>query len=86
MRKDCREQYPAREFLELAATAGVPLLINSDAHAVDELAAALAMPSLWRGVRATGKRPDLSNGISRSLPCREAGPARRHESNFPRAR
>jgi histidinol-phosphatase (PHP family) len=38
-RKDCHEQYPARQFLELAAKAGVPLLINSDAHAVDELTA-----------------------------------------------
>jgi len=38
-RKECREQYPAREFLELALLAGVPLLINSDAHAVEELTA-----------------------------------------------
>jgi len=38
-RKDCREQYPAREFIELAARAGVPLLINSDSHAVEELGA-----------------------------------------------
>lgn len=41
-RKDCREQYPAREFLELAHEAEVPLLINSDAHAVEELGAGLA--------------------------------------------
>jgi histidinol-phosphatase (PHP family) len=41
-RKDCREQYPAREFLQLAASAGVPLLINSDAHAVEELGAGFA--------------------------------------------
>ena len=34
-RKDCAEQYPAKEFLELAHAAGVPLLINSDAHAVE---------------------------------------------------
>ena len=38
-RKDCREQYPAREFLALAHAAQVPLLINSDAHAVEELGA-----------------------------------------------
>jgi histidinol-phosphatase (PHP family) len=38
-RKDCREQYPARQFLELAASAGVSLLINSDSHAVEELTA-----------------------------------------------
>lgn len=38
-RKECQEQYPARQFLEMAAEAGIPLLINSDAHAVAELAA-----------------------------------------------
>ena len=36
-RKECAEQYPARPFLELAAAAKVPLLINSDSHAVGEL-------------------------------------------------
>jgi histidinol-phosphatase (PHP family) len=41
-RKECHEQYPAREFVELAHQAGVPLLINSDAHAVDELGAGFA--------------------------------------------
>ncbi len=39
LRKDCRELYPAREFIELAHAAGVPVLINSDAHAVAELTA-----------------------------------------------
>lgn len=39
LRKECRELYPAREFLELAHSAGVPLLINSDAHALNELGA-----------------------------------------------
>ncbi len=39
LRKDCRELYPARQFLELAHEAGVPLLINSDAHAIEELGA-----------------------------------------------
>ncbi|MEA3208946.1 MAG: histidinol-phosphatase family [Chthoniobacter sp.] len=38
-RKACAEQYPARAFLEMAHAAGVPLLINSDAHAVAELTA-----------------------------------------------
>ena len=38
-RKECAEQYPAREFLDLAHAANVPLLINSDAHAVSELGA-----------------------------------------------
>jgi histidinol-phosphatase (PHP family) len=39
LRKDCRELYPARDFVELARDAGVPALINSDAHAVSELGA-----------------------------------------------
>jgi histidinol-phosphatase (PHP family) len=29
--------YPAREFLELGAQAGVPIVINSDAHSPREL-------------------------------------------------
>lgn len=41
-RKDCAEQYPARDFLELAHAAQIPLLINSDAHAVAELGAGFA--------------------------------------------
>jgi histidinol-phosphatase (PHP family) len=40
-RKDCAEQYPAREFIELAYAAGVPLLINSDAHAPGEVGAGM---------------------------------------------
>jgi histidinol-phosphatase (PHP family) len=39
LRKDCKEIYPARSFVELACAAGVPVLINSDAHAVAELGA-----------------------------------------------
>lgn len=39
LRKDCREIYPAKGFVELAFAAGVPVLINSDAHAVAELGA-----------------------------------------------
>jgi len=39
LRKDCRELYPAQEFVRLAGEAGVPVLINSDAHAVSELGA-----------------------------------------------
>ncbi|WP_256199846.1 hypothetical protein [Verrucomicrobium spinosum] len=31
--------YPSREFLEMAFSAGVPLLINSDAHAPGEVGA-----------------------------------------------
>jgi histidinol-phosphatase (PHP family) len=39
LRKECRELYPAPEFVRMAAEAGVPLLINSDAHSVLELGA-----------------------------------------------
>jgi histidinol-phosphatase (PHP family) len=42
LRKECRELYPAQGFLELAAAAGVPVLVNSDAHAVSELGSAFA--------------------------------------------
>lgn len=36
LRKDCRERYPAQEFLELAQSAGIALVISSDAHAPEE--------------------------------------------------
>ncbi len=39
LRKDVKEMYPARPFLELARSAGISLLINSDAHAPGELGA-----------------------------------------------
>lgn len=39
LRKDCRELYPAAEFLQLAQAAGVSLLINSDAHSPEEVGA-----------------------------------------------
>lgn len=39
LRKDVREMYPARPFLELAKSANIPLLINSDAHAPGEVGA-----------------------------------------------
>ena len=42
LRKDCRELYPAPGFVALACEAKVPLLINSDAHAVGELGAGFA--------------------------------------------
>ncbi len=42
LRKECRELYPAPGFLSLAHAAGVPLLINSDAHAPDEVGAGFA--------------------------------------------
>ena len=42
LRKPCGELYPAPGFLELAKKAGVDLLINSDAHAPDEVGAGFA--------------------------------------------
>ena len=39
LRKDVREMYPAKHFLELAKSANVQLLINSDAHAPGEVGA-----------------------------------------------
>ena len=42
LRKDCRELYPAHQFAALAREAGVPVLINSDAHSVGELGAGYA--------------------------------------------
>ncbi|MEQ1854750.1 MAG: histidinol-phosphatase HisJ family protein [Chthoniobacteraceae bacterium] len=39
LRRDCREIYPARPFLELAFEAGVPMLINSDAHTPGDVGA-----------------------------------------------
>ncbi|MDQ3620932.1 MAG: histidinol-phosphatase [Verrucomicrobiota bacterium] len=54
LRKECRELYPARDFLELAHAAGVPLLINSDAHHPAELAADFeAAVALARGAGYT---------------------------------
>lgn len=35
--KQCAEQYPARDFLEMCAEAKVPLIISSDAHAPAEV-------------------------------------------------
>jgi histidinol-phosphatase (PHP family) len=37
LRKEVAEIYPAREMLELAFSAGVPMVINSDAHAPGEV-------------------------------------------------
>lgn len=39
LRKECRELYPAQEFVALAHAAGIPVLINSDAHDPAELGA-----------------------------------------------
>ena len=36
-RKECAEQYPERDFLELMISAGLPISISSDAHAPEEV-------------------------------------------------
>ena len=63
LRRECREAYPARPFLELAKTAGVPVLINSDAHTPGDVGAgfeetiALAKDvGFSHTVRFTGRR------------------------------
>lgn len=38
-RKECAEQYPALDFITLAHSAGVPLVISSDAHTPGDVAA-----------------------------------------------
>lgn len=42
LRKPVQELYPSRDFLEMAHAARVPLLINSDAHAPEEVGADFA--------------------------------------------
>jgi histidinol-phosphatase (PHP family) len=37
LRKDCREIYPSRQFLQLAFQKGVPITFASDAHAPEEV-------------------------------------------------
>jgi histidinol-phosphatase (PHP family) len=37
LRKDCREIYPSRAFLQLAFNKGVPITFGSDAHAPEEV-------------------------------------------------
>ena len=61
-RKDCAEQYPARGFLELMHEAGVPLAINSDAHAPGEVGADFARA-------APPQRNRLHRPAAPCLPC-----------------
>lgn len=42
LRKEVGEMYPSREFLTLAHSAGVPIVISSDAHAPGEVGAGFA--------------------------------------------
>jgi len=52
LRKDCRELYPAKGFLELAHASGIPLLINSDSHDPSELGA--GFPDAIAAAQAAG--------------------------------
>ncbi|HWB59651.1 MAG TPA: histidinol phosphate phosphatase, partial [Chthoniobacteraceae bacterium] len=45
LRKPVGEMYPSLEFLQMARAAGIPLLINSDAHAPGEVGANFAEAS-----------------------------------------
>jgi histidinol-phosphatase (PHP family) len=47
LRKDCRELYPAFEFIVMAREAGVPVMINSDAHHPSEVGAGFAEALCW---------------------------------------
>jgi histidinol-phosphatase (PHP family) len=38
LRKEVKEIYPSKQFLEMASQRGIPILINSDAHAPEEVA------------------------------------------------
>lgn len=57
LRKDCRELYPAAGFLELAHAAGVPLVINSDAHSLPEFRAGFS--EAIQAARAAGYTDSL---------------------------
>lgn len=52
LRKPVGELYPAADFLALAHAAGVPVVINSDAHAPEEVG--LDFPRAAEAVRAAG--------------------------------
>ncbi|HEY8965300.1 MAG TPA: histidinol phosphate phosphatase, partial [Candidatus Methylacidiphilales bacterium] len=38
LRKEVKEIYPSRQFLEMAFARGIPVLINSDSHKPSEIA------------------------------------------------
>lgn len=71
LRKDCQELYPAFEFVVMACDAGVPVLINSDAHALHELAAGFDAAVQW--VRDAGytKTVRFSGGRRIQVPLPE---------------
>lgn len=67
LRKDCREIYPSRQFLDLARARNVPITFGSDAHRPEEVgmdfAAALEL------ARAAGFTETLKFNQRRSIPA-----------------
>ncbi len=68
LRKDCRELYPAQEFVDLAHAAGVPMLINSDAHAPEELGAGFAEASASARAAGYGETLRFARRQRRAVP------------------
>ncbi|MBC8126551.1 MAG: histidinol phosphate phosphatase, partial [Gloeobacteraceae cyanobacterium ES-bin-144] len=68
--KPCAEAYPAPDFLELACSAGIPLVISSDAHAPEEVgrdyakAITLALAAGYRETQLFDKRRRHSEPLS----------------------
>lgn len=56
-RKPCAEAYPAPRFLELACSAGIPLVISSDSHHPSEVA--MGFPRAIELAKAAGYRETL---------------------------
>lgn len=69
LRKPAAELYPARGFLEVAREAGIPLLINSDSHAPEEVgmdfdkAQALAIECGYRELVRFEKRKRINYAL-----------------------
>lgn len=74
LRKEVAEIYPARDMLELAYSAGVPVVINSDAHAPGEVGR--DYHQALRLVRDTGYRETVrfERGERWTVPLPEAWP------------
>jgi histidinol-phosphatase (PHP family) len=52
LRKDCKEMYPSKTILEMAASMGVQLTFGSDAHAPGEVG--MDFPQAWDAARRAG--------------------------------
>jgi histidinol-phosphatase (PHP family) len=68
LRKDCREIYPSRAFLELAARRKIPITFGSDAHAPAEVGSDFAAAlDLARSVGYTHWRRFASRKFAETL-------------------